>query len=148
MAGDRQEQVCSEIEGCGGLDKIEFLQTHTNDEIYKLTYEIIETYFGYISFDFLQFSSGISEATTRPPSHKKPKDSHSIRRAVLPPRTRDGTSTKSSSSSHPHSDVNSSHVRKISDSTTFFNKGGTFLFKNENSKSSKILYFSNLTLYP
>lgn len=48
MAGNKQEHICAEIEGCGGLDKIEYLQTHTNDEIYKLTYEIIDTYFRFI----------------------------------------------------------------------------------------------------
>jgi len=29
-----------------GLDKLEALQSHENEEIYKLVYEIIDTYFG------------------------------------------------------------------------------------------------------
>ncbi|XP_013408662.1 importin subunit alpha-3-like [Lingula anatina] len=45
MAGDDTERICNEIEGCGGLDKIESLQNHENEEIYKLAYEIIDQYF-------------------------------------------------------------------------------------------------------
>ena len=33
------------IEKCSGLDKIEQLQTHENEEIYRLAYEIIDQYF-------------------------------------------------------------------------------------------------------
>ena len=29
-----------------GLDKIEMLQNHENEEIYKLAFEIVDTYFG------------------------------------------------------------------------------------------------------
>ncbi|XP_017488896.1 PREDICTED: importin subunit alpha-7-like [Rhagoletis zephyria] len=34
------------VEQCGGVDKIEFLQSHDNVEIYQKVYDIIEKYFG------------------------------------------------------------------------------------------------------
>lgn len=34
------------IEECYGLDKIEFLQSHENMEIYQKAFDIIENYFG------------------------------------------------------------------------------------------------------
>lgn len=40
------EPICTQIEECGGLDKIDLLQNHENEEIYKLAYEIVDTYFG------------------------------------------------------------------------------------------------------
>lgn len=44
MAGDN-EAVATLIEECGGLDKIETLQNHENEDIYKLAYEIIDQFF-------------------------------------------------------------------------------------------------------
>ncbi|CAF0836096.1 unnamed protein product [Adineta steineri] len=39
------ESITREIEECGGLDKIERLQTHSNGDIYKQSYEIIDKFF-------------------------------------------------------------------------------------------------------
>jgi len=39
-------KVAEEIEKCGGLDEIEKLQSHENDSIYSLAFDIIDGYFG------------------------------------------------------------------------------------------------------
>lgn len=49
MAGDDLENVCTMIEECGGLDKIELLQQHENEDIYKIAYEIVDNYFAGVS---------------------------------------------------------------------------------------------------
>ncbi|XP_076806026.1 importin subunit alpha-4-like [Clavelina lepadiformis] len=44
MAGDN-DVVATMIEECGGLDNVEMLQNHENEDIYKLAYEIIDQFF-------------------------------------------------------------------------------------------------------
>ena len=39
------DKVCAVIEECEGLDKIESLQTHENEEVYQKALEIIDTFF-------------------------------------------------------------------------------------------------------
>ena len=45
MAGPDAEYIATAIEEAGGLDKIEKLQQHKNEDIYKLAYSIIDKYF-------------------------------------------------------------------------------------------------------
>uniref|UniRef100_A0A8C5RHQ5 Importin subunit alpha n=1 Tax=Laticauda laticaudata TaxID=8630 RepID=A0A8C5RHQ5_LATLA len=45
MADDEAETIANFIEECGGLEKIEQLQNHENEDIYKLAYEIIDQFF-------------------------------------------------------------------------------------------------------
>lgn len=45
MAGKNFYPIAAEIERCEGLDKIELLQSHENEEIYKIAYEIIDNFF-------------------------------------------------------------------------------------------------------
>jgi len=40
-----QNQITAVIEECGGLDYIELLQNHDNEDIYKLAFEIVDSYY-------------------------------------------------------------------------------------------------------
>ena len=48
--------ITSQIEECNGLDKIEELQSHRNEEIYKLAFEIIDKYFSEEVYNLLLLS--------------------------------------------------------------------------------------------
>lgn len=48
-AGENSTVITEAIEEAGGLDKIELLQQHENVDIYKLAYNIIDTYFTTVS---------------------------------------------------------------------------------------------------
>lgn len=45
QACEFQEQITAVIEECGGLDYIELAQNHENEDIYKLAFDIVDTYF-------------------------------------------------------------------------------------------------------
>ncbi|KAG9348325.1 hypothetical protein JZ751_002060 [Albula glossodonta] len=60
MADDEAETIASLIEECGGLEKVEQLQNHENEDIYKLAYEIIDQFFS--SDDIDEDSSLVPEA--------------------------------------------------------------------------------------
>lgn len=45
LAGPSSDAISRAIEEAGGLDKIEKLQQHKNEDIYKLSYAIIDKYF-------------------------------------------------------------------------------------------------------
>nr|XP_019956150.1 PREDICTED: importin subunit alpha-4 [Paralichthys olivaceus] len=61
MAGDEASTIAEIIEECGGLEKIENLQQHENEDIYKLAFEIIDQYFSGDDID--EDSSLIPETT-------------------------------------------------------------------------------------
>lgn len=66
VAGSDLEYVADIIEECDGTSKIEELQNHENIEIYKLAYDIIETYFG---DDFKEVDSTNAGITERPETY-------------------------------------------------------------------------------
>lgn len=45
LAGPDTEYIATAIEEAGGLSKIESLQHHKNEDIYKLAYAIIDKYY-------------------------------------------------------------------------------------------------------
>ncbi|XP_036099617.1 importin subunit alpha-3-like [Molossus molossus] len=51
MAEEEAYTVASLIEECGGLEKLELLQNHENEDIYKLAYEITDQFFSLADID-------------------------------------------------------------------------------------------------
>nr|XP_027201929.1 importin subunit alpha-7-like [Dermatophagoides pteronyssinus] len=101
-ANNGENPVAMAIEHCGGLDKIEFLQSHDNVEIYKKVYEIIENYFGTdddeitaktqpsIQGDQFQFGIQTTTATTTPGQQQQ-----------LPTMFQDGSNQQQQQQSNP-----------------------------------------------
>lgn len=46
QTGQQVNPYATALEECGGLDKIEYLQSHDNQEVYQKAFEIIDKYFG------------------------------------------------------------------------------------------------------
>jgi len=77
MADEEVEAVCTLIEECGGLDKIEALQNHDNEDVYKLAYEILDTYFGSSEEEDVDLAPAQTESGFMfDPSVPEPNDGH------------------------------------------------------------------------
>ena len=62
MARSDFQPLATQIEQCGGLDKIETLQNHENEEIYQLAYDIIDKFFSEADEDVATLAPGTGEA--------------------------------------------------------------------------------------